>query len=188
MRLLILGDSAAAGVGASHQDQALLGQVVSSLQANSRVRWSLQARNGNTTATVLDLLRSQPGQTYDVVVTSLGVNDVTSLVGAKKWRQQQAELRGILKQKFGASLIVVSGLPPLHGFPALPQPLRWMLGSRATRLNRYLKADVADDEKATFVDLRFTTDLSFMATDGFHPGPEMYAEWGKRVAAVISSY
>lgn len=187
LRLLILGDSAAAGVGASHQDQALLGQVVRTLRANSRVTWSLQARNGNTTSTVLELLKSQPAQTYDVVVTSLGVNDVTSLVSAHKWRQQQAELRDILKQKYGAGLIIVSGLPPMHGFPALPQPLRWMLGTRATRFNRYLEADVAADDSTIFLDLRFTSDVSLMASDGFHPGPGVYAEWGQRVAAVIAN-
>lgn len=187
LRLLILGDSAAAGVGASHQDQALLGQVVGSLQGSSRVTWRLLAKNGNTTSTVLELLESQPPQNYDVVVTSLGVNDVTALVGARKWRRQQAELRSILKQKFNAHLIIVSGLPPLHGFPALPQPLRWILGSRATRFNRYLEADVAADENTTFLDVRFTSDTSLMASDGFHPGPGVYAQWGERVAAVIAN-
>lgn len=187
LRLLILGDSAAAGVGASHQDQALLGQVVGSLQANCRVTWSLRARNGNTTSTVLKLLKSQPPQDYDVVVTSLGVNDVTSLVGAKEWRRQQAELRTILKQKFNADLIIVSGLPPLHGFPALPQPLRWILGSRATRFNRYLEADVTADEDTIFLDVRFTSDTSLMASDGFHPGPDVYAQWAQRVAAAIAN-
>ena len=187
MRLLILGDSAAAGVGAAHQDQALLGQVVNSLRADRRVTWRLQARNGNTTSSVLNLLESQPPQDFDVAVTSLGVNDVTSLVGAKTWRRQQAELRSILKQKFNAHLIIVSGLPPMHGFPALPQPLRWILGGRATRFNRYLEADVAADDNAIFLDVRFTSDTSLMASDGFHPGPGVYAEWGQRVAAVIAN-
>jgi lysophospholipase L1-like esterase len=73
----------------------------------------------------------------------------------------------------------------MHGFPALPQPLRWHIGGRATQFNRDLENDVAADYGAHFVDLRFTTDLSLMASDGFHPGPGMYAEWGKRVAELI---
>jgi len=164
----------------------LLGQVVLRLSDNFRVTWRLQARNGNTTSTVLEMLNSQPAQSYDVAVTSLGVNDVTSLVGSDQWRRQQAELRTILKQKFGVGLVIVSGLPPLHGFPALPQPLRWCLGTRATQFNRCLETDVVADGTATFLDLRFTSDTSLMASDGFHPGPGIYAQWGQRVAALIA--
>ncbi|MGB5256221.1 MAG: SGNH/GDSL hydrolase family protein [Woeseiaceae bacterium] len=185
LRVLIIGDSAAAGVGASHQDEALLGQIVSRLADEFEVTWSLRARTGNKTATVLELLDSQPAQRFDVAVTSLGVNDVTGLVGRGRWRRQQAELRATLKAKFGVDTLLVSGLPPLHGFPALPQPLRWILGARATQLNRDLERDIASDDSATFLDLRFTADTTLMASDGFHPGPGVYARWAERVAALV---
>ncbi len=187
LRLLILGDSAAAGVGASHQDHGLLGQVIAQLSDSFRVQWLLEAKNGNTTAAMLNSLETRPPQHFDVAVTSLGVNDVTSMVGAGKWRRQQAELRRLLREKFGVRRLIVSGLPPMHGFPALPQPLRWCLGARATQFNHELESDIAAEDGAFFLDLRFTTDTAFMASDGFHPGPQMYAEWGKRVAAVVST-
>ena len=187
LRLLILGDSAAAGVGASHQDHGLLGQVIAQLSDSFRVQWLLEAKNGNTTAAMLNSLETRPPQHFDVAVTSLGVNDVTSMVGAGKWRRQQAELRRLLREKFGVRRLIVSGLPPMHGFPALPQPLRWCLGARATQFNHELESDIAAEDGAFFLDLRFTTDTAFMASDGFHPGPQMYTEWGKRVAAVVST-
>lgn len=187
LRLLILGDSAAAGVGASHQDEALLGQVVSRLASEFKVTWRLRARTGNTTARTLQLLDAEPPQRFDVAITSLGVNDVTGLVSRNRWRRQQAELRAILKEKFGVDSLLISGLPPLHGFPALPQPLRWILGSRATQFNRDLEIDVDLDEVASFLDLRFTADTTLMASDGFHPGPRIYAEWGARVAALVQA-
>jgi lysophospholipase L1-like esterase len=186
LRLLILGDSAAAGVGASHQDQALLGQVVSGLVDQYQVCWALRATTGNTTASILQWLDAQPAQRFDVVVTSLGVNDVTGMVGRSKWRRQQAELRETLKSKFEVKKLLVSGLPPLHGFPALPQPLRWVLGARATQFNNDLRQDIAADGTATFLDLRFTADTTLIASDGFHPGPGIYEEWGARAAAMIS--
>ena len=186
MRLLILGDSAAAGVGATHQDQALLGQVVSRLVSQYRVSWALRAKTGNTTASILQWLDAQPAQPFDVAVTSLGVNDVTGMVRLSKWRRQQFELRETLKSKFKVKTLLVSGLPPLHGFPALPQPLRWVLGARATRFNDDLRQDIAADGAATFLDLRFTVDTTLIASDGFHPGPGIYAEWGARVAAKVS--
>jgi lysophospholipase L1-like esterase len=185
LKLLIVGDSAAAGVGASHQDEALLGQVVSALTPDFRVAWSLHAQTGNTTSATLAYLDALRPRRFDVAVTSLGVNDVTRFVGRNAWRSQQARLRALLRQKFGVSKLLISGLPPMHGFPALPQPLRWHIGGRATQFNRDLENDVAADDGAHFVDLRFTTDLSLIASDGFHPGPGMYAEWGKRVAELI---
>jgi len=187
IKLLVLGDSAAAGVGAPHQDQALTGQVVKRLSDAYCVTWRVVARTGQRTSTMQEWLDAMEPQHYDVAVTSLGVNDVTALVARSHWRSRQAALRETLRNKFGVSSIVVSGLPPMHGFPALPQPLRWHIGSRATQFNRDLAADVADDPTASFVDLRFTEDLALMASDGFHPGPLVYAEWGQRVADLIQS-
>ena len=50
LRLLIAGDSAAAGVGAAHQDEALLGQLLARLVPSWHVSWRLAARTGATTA------------------------------------------------------------------------------------------------------------------------------------------
>ena len=185
LRLLVLGDSAAAGVGARHQDQALLGQLVSRLREDFCVSWRRQAATGNTTAAVLDWLDAETPQQFDVAITSLGVNDVTGLVPRARWRRRQAELRALLKAKFGVRILLISGLPPLHGFPALPQPLRWVLGARATQLNQDLERDIAAEEDARFLNLRFTADATLMASDGFHPGPGVYAEWAARVASHI---
>lgn len=185
LRLLIIGDSSAAGVGAPHQDQALLGQVVSRLEHEYRVEWHLMGKTGATTASTLAGLRNLPPTQYDVAVTALGVNDVTSGVRRAAWLRQQAELRVMLRRKFQVSHIVTSGLPPIHGFPALPQPLRWCLGARASHFNRDLEGDVERDGRAYFVDLRFFRDASGMAPDGYHPGPDIYAAWGGRVADLI---
>ena len=73
----------------------------------------------------------------------------------------------------------------MHEFPALPQPLRWHLGSRATEFDRDLRADVAADGRADFIDLRFEADVGLAASDGFHPGPGVYALWADRVVRII---
>ena len=185
LKLLIIGDSAAAGVGTSHQDDALLGQLVSRLTPRYRVAWNLQARTGDTTADALKHLQDLPAERFDIAVTSLGVNDVTRLVSLRTWRRRQARLRSVLREKFRVNTLAISGLPPMHGFPALPQPLRWYIGSRATELNEALQADIAADNRAVFVDLRFTEDSTLMSRDGFHPGPDVYAEWARRVAELI---
>jgi lysophospholipase L1-like esterase len=120
-----------------------------------------------------------------VAVTSLGVNDAISMVSVRNWRRRQARLRELLRNRFNISSLIVSGLPPVHRFPALPQPLRWHIGLRATHLNRILARDIAMEPDSQFIDLRFTGDMTMMSSDGFHPGPKIYAEWARRVAAAI---
>ena len=78
LRLLILGDSAAAGVGAATQSEALSGQVVTKLSGAFRVSWRLLAHTGCTTRAILRRLEQEPPAPYDVALTSLGVNDVAS--------------------------------------------------------------------------------------------------------------
>ena len=85
LRLLVVGDSAAAGVGVSRQEEALLGQVVSRLAQRYRVEFDLQAKTGFTTADILRRLDDMVPQTYDVVLTSLGVNDVLALTSRATW-------------------------------------------------------------------------------------------------------
>lgn len=185
LSLLIAGDSAAAGVGAPHQDQALSGQLVHRLARSFRVDWRLEAKTGATTAATIAWLQRLEAGPFDVVVTSLGVNDVTGLVSLLKWLSQQRQLRELLQSRFGARLLVASGLPPMHGFPALPRPLRDYLGGRATLFDQALANELAHAPGCAFLSVRFTEDPALMASDGFHPGPEMYAEWARRVAALI---
>ena len=185
LRLLIVGDSAAAGVGVSRQDDALLGQVVSRLAGRYRVDFELQAKTGFTTADVLQRLDDMAPQAFDVVLSSLGVNDVLALTSRATWLARQAQLRRVLRDKFGVRLIILSGLPPVHSFPALPQPLRWHLGSRATEFNDHLAAAVAAEPDARLVNLRFEADAGMMASDGFHPGAPIYAEWAERAVRCI---
>ena len=185
LRLLIAGDSAAAGVGAELQAQALSGQLAQLLAKDFRVSWTLVATTGHTTAQALQQLRELPPATYDVVVTSLGVNDLTGRTSAGLWLQQQAQLVSLLREQFQAKHILLSALPPMHVFPALPQPLRWYMGAQAQRYNRGLQTWARQHADCEFLAADFPTNLELMASDGFHPGPGAYAVWAEKLAASI---
>jgi len=186
LRLLILGDSAAAGVGARTQDEALSGQLAVSLAPTFRLRWKLLAFTGATTADMLDHLQRWPAEAFDVVVTSLGVNDVTGRVSLAAWRRAQLELIAVLQSRFGARHLLLSGLPPMHRFPALPQPLRWYVGSRARDFNRVLANVAASRPGCEFLALGHEMmDASAMAGDGFHPGPPIYTLWAREATRRI---
>lgn len=188
LRLLVVGDSAAAGVGAATQDEALSGQLAVSLAPTFHLHWKLLAFTGATTADMLDRLRREASARYDVVVTSLGVNDVTGRLSLATWRRQQEQLVELLATRFGARRILLSGLPPMHRFPALPQPLRWYIGSRARDFDRVLAEVAASRPGCEFLALGHEMmDVSAMASDGFHPGPPIYALWAHEAARRINN-
>ena len=56
---------------------------------------------------------------FDAALTSLGVNDVTSGATRRAWRRRQEQLQKLLRERFGVRHVIVSGLPPVHRFPAL---------------------------------------------------------------------
>jgi len=185
LRLLIAGDSAAAGVGAASQAEGLSGRLVGALQEEFRVSWTLKARTGLRTLGVLTRLESGPPADFDVALLSTGVNDVTGGTRSQTFVAQQRRLVALLKSRFGVRLILLTGLPPMHAFPALPQPLRWCLGARAQAFTRLLAEVAAADAACELVTPQLPLDPAYMATDGFHPGPPAYAQWGREAAAVI---
>lgn len=187
LRLLILGDSAAAGVGAATQDEALAGQLVQALLPRFDLTWKLIARTGATTQDSLQMLASLEREPFDVVVTSLGVNDVTGGRSPRRWMIDQARLVTLLREEFGAKRILLSALPPMHLFPALPQPLRAYLGAQALRYNAALRAFARTAPGCTWVPLDVKQDRSHMAHDGFHPGPPVYAAWAELLARQIDA-
>lgn len=183
LRLLILGDSSAAGVGAAHQDQALSGQLVSRLAQRHLVTWRLEAKTGNTTKDALAHLDRMTSEAFDLAVVALGVNDVIRAVPLELWLNRQKTLINRLKTEFGVTQIFLSGLPPIGAFPLLPHPLRWILGRQAKRFDQHLRGFAVASEGVTVTPLEFDLSVDYMAEDGFHPGPEVYSEWADMLVA-----
>ena len=138
LRVLVVGDSAAAGVGVEDQRQALSMQLAQALseRLGGAIAWQLVAQSGVNTAECRALAARTDLQRADVVVTVLGVNDVSSQTTASRFAQGLASLWTDLQQRTGARQIVVCEVPPMHLFPAIPQPLRWYLGRYALWLDR----------------------------------------------------
>lgn len=185
LRLLILGDSAAAGVGVDTQTDALSGRLAAALAQSCRTGWTLLAESGLDSAAILSRLQAEPGTTYDAAVISVGVNDVTALTSPARWVQNLQAIADLLRDKFKVRQILLSSVPPMHQFPALPQPLRWWLGTRARLLNQLAQQVATDHSHCQFVAVQFPFEPGYMAADGFHPGPAAYALWAGQLARSI---
>lgn len=184
--LLVVGDSAAAGVGATSQEGALSGILYLRLAQYGPTRVSLHAKTGYKSEDVLNLLYDIPAEQFTFALVSIGVNDVTKFVSLKQWQKNVDAIGALLTEKFGCKRILFTALPPIHCFPALPQPLRTLLGCRAWLLNYVLAQRVAvrdNSEVLCVTALNFhgkVNDIKqsgLMAEDGFHPSTKGYEIW-----------
>ncbi|OUS35898.1 GDSL family lipase [Rhodobacterales bacterium 56_14_T64] len=185
LRLLILGDSSAAGVGAQTQSEGLSGQLAAQLATRYQVTWQLEASTGETTRTALARLQAMHTQTFDCAVVVLGVNDVTRATTKAQFVARQSALWQLLTDRFGVRQIVSSGVPPMQKFPLLPQPLAWALGRQAARLDDGLAALAAKSAGVSHLPMSLPQDSDLAASDGFHPGPKAYAMWAESLAQEI---
>jgi lysophospholipase L1-like esterase len=222
LALLIAGDSAAAGVGVSTQEQALSGWLINSLSENFCVNWELKAKTGVNSTDLLSMLqRAKPNldptyyanstslstitsthsfdtplpcRSFDVAVISIGVNDVTGFTSWRRWRSNVTQIIEILKARYQCRLVVFTALPPMHEFPALPQPLRWVLGQRAKYLNTALLKLVNKYHGVNVLTLTLNpigndqsdNTLKYMAEDGFHPQVAGYQLWSNAVVKLVN--
>ena len=186
--LLIVGDSSGAGVGVPTQDIALAGQLSRTLahEAHVRVRWQLIAKSGITSAQALDLVRRERPHAADVAVAVLGVNDVIDQVPTHRAVQHRAALADWLIAHTGVRHVVFAPLPPVHQFPSLPQPLRWIMGRDARRHDEAMARWAATREDVSHVPIAISLDASCMASDGFHPGEPVYRVCGEALARHIA--
>ena len=193
LRLLIVGDSSGVGVGAASQDEALAGHLSRALSARlaGMVRWQVLARTGHTTQDALEHLRVSEIFPADVLVTALGVNDVTAQASAARWLQQLEQIHALVRERAGARYTLHSAVPPMQRFALLPQPLRWLMGGQALRLNRALARALRQHPdrglQALPAHLHHGNEVGrLMAPDGFHPSPAGYALWAEALADRIA--
>lgn len=187
LRLLIAGDSSAAGVGCAHQAQALSGQLVARLATTRRITWALHAASGATTADTIVRLSGLPPEPFDAAVIALGVNDTTRMVPLQRWRRQVTALHNLLQSRFGVRCTLWSGVPPMAQFPLLPQPLRATLGALARRNDAALAALAAARPGLVHLPLSLPLTPDLLAPDGFHPGPRATPLWADHLAAALDA-
>jgi lysophospholipase L1-like esterase len=190
LRLVVVGDSSAAGVGVGHQRRALAAPLAAYLAeaADARVQWRLLARTGLTTAQVLAFLQVQHHLHADVAVVVTGVNDVVDQIASHRAVAAREALANWLRNCAGVRHVVFAPLPPVHQFPGLPRPLRWVAGADARRHDRALAAWAASRRDVSYVDIGIQLNPGVMAHDGFHPGEPVYRQCATMIARHIADH
>jgi lysophospholipase L1-like esterase len=188
--LIAIGDSIIAGVGATTLAKALVGQTAEklSLLLDCKITWEAIGSIGAVSHQVIEeLVPRLPDKQPDFLVVSVGVNDATSLSSVTKWRQNLAKLLTVLGFYAPAAIIAVAGIPPLRGFPVLPQPMRALFGIRGETFESVARDEIRRHENAIHVPLDFDPEPYMFSADGFHPSEESYQEFGGMMATGIAA-
>jgi lysophospholipase L1-like esterase len=194
LRVIVLGESTAAGVGARTHEVGLAGQFADVLGRTTKrpVEWSVFARSGiNARKTRLELVPQLAGTHIDVVVIALGVNDTIELHTARRWTADMRALIEDVRAHVGEATIVLSGVPPLDYFPALPQPLSFVLGARSAALERAAIRLASAMQGVIHVPFQIDRHRvrEVFCADGFHPSETGYTLWAERlVSALLANY
>lgn len=177
LKLLALGESTIAGVGAQRQEEALACQCAGRLRnlTGRAVRWKALGRSGANARKLLARVRASRLEA-DLVLLALGVNDAVEFRPADKWARDLADLVSAIRGQVGHVPVLLAGVPPLERFPALPWPLRDCLGRRARVLDREARRLAARMAGVRHCRTPLP-EPAHLAEDGFHPSPAGYKGW-----------
>lgn len=191
VRLALVGDSTAAGVGADDTAGTVGGQLAAQLGhaghhvvlAGSGVSGS---RTGDLGPQVSRALLGHP----DVVVMLIGANDATHL---STGRRMTAPLREAIARIRAAGIPVVLGTcPDLGGTRAFLRPLRDVhaaVGRRvaANQARAGTGAGAAVVDLAALTGPAFRADPSTLSSDRFHPSARGYALWADALLPAVQT-
>ena len=187
LKLIALGESTVAGVGAATHETGLTGQLAAVLNRRTKrpVDWSVVARTGiNARKCRFELVPKLTGRQADIVLIALGVNDSIEFHSSRRWAGDLTDLIRAIRAAVGEVPILLSGVPPLDRFPVLPKPLSLALGARSAALGR---ASVELSKKMTQVihvpfQIEMGDCVELFCEDGFHPSELGYQQWAEQLA------
>lgn len=172
-RVVVLGDSSAAGHGLPDAELTVARRVARTLVELDGRRTALvvAAEDGADLRCVRDH-QLEHARDAEVVLLGVGANDAIRRHTPVRVAREQAELFDRIRELAapGAVIVLVSA-PDLSAAPALPPILRPVLGwwCRATA---WAQGAIADEYDVPVVALpRETLSPELFGDDGFHPGP-----------------
>jgi lysophospholipase L1-like esterase len=191
VRLLVVGDSTAAGVGVTSMRDALPPQLsaILAVRRGCTVAWTVSARTGATASVTAEELVPAAPLEQDIAVVLVGVNDVLKMTPRQTWRASMDRLVDALEKHLRpGGQIVLSGLPNLWQFRAFPQPLRAVLAWHGRALDREVRQIAKRRQGVSHVAMPPASWPEQFAEDGFHPNAAAYRALAAHFAAALTTH
>ncbi|HEV8568680.1 MAG TPA: SGNH/GDSL hydrolase family protein [Actinoplanes sp.] len=196
LRLVLLGDSAAIGVGVEWLSETVGGQLARMLAegtppAGERHVFlsSVGVAGSRSTDLATQVARALLGDRPDVAVVLIGQNDATALRGP----EDAASYLGaaVRRLREAGVQVVVGTCPDLGAIRSIAPPLRQVTGWLGRRMAR-AQARAVLDAGGTVVDLGeetgavFRADAGTLCHDGFHPSADGYRVWAHALYPAVA--
>lgn len=194
LRLVLLGDSSALGVGVDRVADTVGGHLAGLLSgsqgAGRRVELSSVAVSGSRGEDLgTQVARALLGEPPDVAVILIGTNDAT---GLRRPGTSAAHLAAAVRRLRDAGTAVVVGTcPDLGAVRAFAPPLRQIVGALGRRMARAQAAAVVEAGGVP-VDLAeragpvFRADAGTLCRDGLHPSADGYRVWAHALFPAVA--
>jgi lysophospholipase L1-like esterase len=179
-KLLVIGESTVAGLGARTHAQGLSGRFAEQLSGRigRSVGWSVVGRNGVTAKRTIDeLVPMMPEGKFDYILIGLGGNDVMKLSSPWKWRRDMTRLLSILREKNPEAAIFVTNCPMIKYSPAIPHPIKFLLWELSKLHDANIKEFTAGMERVFYYHQPADIKVDGFFADGIHPSEQGYADW-----------
>lgn len=181
-KLLVLGESTVAGLGARDHERALAGRFAHYLSQalKRRIDWQVVGKNGVTARrTIEELMPLVPKEPFEHVLLGLGGNDVMRLSSPKKWRGDMHELIGIIRENSPDSTIYMSNCPMIVMSPIMPEPIKSILWRLSQMHDANAKEFTASLERVNYYPQPVDVPLEGFFADGLHPSEQGYDDWSR---------
>ena len=186
IRLLAIGESTVSGVGLTRGDETVAATTALALArlTGRPVVWRAEGLSGATVRDARDQILCRIGsERADLLIVAFGVNDATAYRSPAAFADDLVELVTGARNRVGNAAVVVTGVAPLNCFPALPWPLRNILGWRSAALQAAADG-LAERLPHLVVERISAVESDLFACDGFHPNPRAHAIWGQEIAVL----
>lgn len=186
--MLVLGDSTAAGVGATSGETSVPGLVAREIKTTAVENYAF---SGALISDIPTLLAKAKRAEYDLILVQVGANDIIRFHDADKSAALLAkELKSL--PKHGKLIVIVAG--NVGGASAIP----WFLKAYYTHLTIRYHASFAKAIGAIggdYIDLYTDPHLDpivlepkkYLAADGFHPSSLGYMLWFEKIKVVLTA-
>ena len=188
-RLLVIGDSSAAGVGVDDTRDGLAFQIAQALNESTGrpVSWRAAGSNSATAASVRDhVVPHVEPRDWTHVALSLGTNDMKNFHSVSRFKREFGTLLYALRARFPGARIVWAPMIDMRRVPAMPAALAQILDIRADAISAK-GVQLCHERGATVLEPLSDVQPEGFCHDGFHAGKEGYRAWGQHLANQIAA-
>ncbi len=181
-RILMVGDSTGAGVGAGAPEESLAGLVGKKYLGASIVNRSV---SGARLLDVIEQLKKNDPKFFDLILVHVGGNDITHFTSHEEFR---ARLKSVLNLAQGKGTnVLVTSTGNMGTAPLLPPLSRPIFTHRTRKAREIFLAEIthAGNPNVRYTDLFRERDQDpfalqpkvYYAADSFHPSDAGYRDW-----------